>query len=189
MALGINQVAAIAGSFIGLVLGGVLGRVGLARGVLGERARSAIARHASGRTARCTSSAQPPRRRGSTGAGNITFAVGLTALLAAITYGIQPYGGHPTGWTNPWVLAGLVGGVVLLRRSASSRRGSPTRCSRCACSGSGRSRWATSPACSPSIGRGGLQFMLIIWLQGIWLPLHGYSYERRRCGPASTCCR
>ena len=29
-----------------------------------------------------------------------------------------------------------------------------------------------------SIGRGGLQFMLIIWLQGIWLPLHGYSFER-----------
>ncbi len=29
-----------------------------------------------------------------------------------------------------------------------------------------------------SIARGGLQFMLIIWLQGIWLPLHGYSYSR-----------
>ena len=28
-----------------------------------------------------------------------------------------------------------------------------------------------------SCGRGGLQFMLIIWLQGIWLPLHGYSFE------------
>ena len=28
-----------------------------------------------------------------------------------------------------------------------------------------------------SMGRGGLQFMLIIWLQGIWLPLHGYSFE------------
>jgi MFS family permease len=28
-----------------------------------------------------------------------------------------------------------------------------------------------------SIGRGGLMFMLIIWLQGIWLPLHGYSFE------------
>ena len=25
-----------------------------------------------------------------------------------------------------------------------------------------------------SIARGGIQFMLIIWLQGIWLPLHGY---------------
>src|SRR6266496_2067104 len=29
-----------------------------------------------------------------------------------------------------------------------------------------------------SIARGGLQFVLIIWLQGIWLPLHGYDYNR-----------
>src|SRR5690349_18458016 len=28
-----------------------------------------------------------------------------------------------------------------------------------------------------SVARGGLQFMLIIWLQGIWLPLHGYQFE------------
>ena len=28
-----------------------------------------------------------------------------------------------------------------------------------------------------AIARGGLQFMLIIWLQGIWLPLHGYAYS------------
>ena len=27
-----------------------------------------------------------------------------------------------------------------------------------------------------ALARGGLQFMLIIWLQGIWLPLHGYNY-------------
>ncbi|HET9059726.1 MAG TPA: MFS transporter, partial [Acidimicrobiales bacterium] len=29
-----------------------------------------------------------------------------------------------------------------------------------------------------SMGRGGLQFMLIIWLQGIWLPQHGYSFAQ-----------
>jgi MFS family permease len=29
-----------------------------------------------------------------------------------------------------------------------------------------------------ALARGGLQFMLIIWLQGIWLPLHGYSFEQ-----------
>jgi MFS family permease len=28
-----------------------------------------------------------------------------------------------------------------------------------------------------SLGRGGLMFILIIWLQGIYLPLHGYSFE------------
>ncbi len=28
-----------------------------------------------------------------------------------------------------------------------------------------------------AIGLGGLQFLLIMWLQGIWLPLHGYKFE------------
>ena len=110
--------------------------------------------------------------------GNLTFAVGLTALLAAITYGIQPYGGHAMGWTNPWVLAGLIGGAVaagrvLLRRDTRA----PTRCSTSACSGSGRSAPGNAAALLAAIARGGLQFMLIIWLQGIWLPLHGYNFE------------
>jgi MFS family permease len=29
-----------------------------------------------------------------------------------------------------------------------------------------------------ALSRGGMQFMLIIWLQGIWLPLHGYSFSQ-----------
>jgi MFS family permease len=29
-----------------------------------------------------------------------------------------------------------------------------------------------------AMGRGGMQFMLIIWLQGIWLPLHGYDFSQ-----------
>ena len=28
------------------------------------------------------------------------------------------------------------------------------------------------------MARGGLQFILIIWLQGIWLPLHGYAFDQ-----------
>ena len=111
MALGINQVAAIAGSFLGLIIGGLLsewhwravfwvsvpiGIIGTVWGYkslveLGERRQARI---------------DVP--------GNLTFGVGLTALLVAITYGIQPYGDHSTGWTNPWVLAGLIGGVALL---------------------------------------------------------------------------
>src|SRR5258708_23584419 len=39
--------------------------------------------------------------------GNITFAVGLIAVLVGITYGIQPYGGHVMGSTNPWVLSAI----------------------------------------------------------------------------------
>jgi hypothetical protein len=40
-----------------------------------------------------------------------------------------------------------------------------------------------------AVARGGLMFTLIIWLQGIWLPQHGLTSRRRRCGPGSTCCR
>jgi MFS family permease len=109
--------------------------------------------------------------------GNVTFGLGLTALLAGITYGIQPYGGRTTGWTNPWVLAGIIGGVALLVAFCwiETRVADPMF-------HVGLFRNATFAGANlagllASIGRGGLQFMLIIWLQGIWLPLHGYSYE------------
>ncbi|MFC7646939.1 MFS transporter [Streptosporangium lutulentum] len=109
--------------------------------------------------------------------GNLTFAVGLTAMLAAITYGIQPYGGHVEGWSNPMVIAGLVGGAVLLGVFCflETRVRHPMfhlglfRI---------QAFWAgNAAALLNAIARGGLQFMLIIWLQGIWLPLHGYNFE------------
>lgn len=110
-ALGINQVAAIAGSFIGLILGGVLSEVdwrlvflvSIPFGVAGT-IWSYASLHEQGLQVRARID----------WAGNALFAVGLTAVLAAITYGIQPYGGHDMGWTSPWVLTGLIGGVGLL---------------------------------------------------------------------------
>jgi MFS family permease len=108
--------------------------------------------------------------------GNITFAAGLTAFLAGITYGIQPYGGHTQGWTNPWVLAGLIGGAGLLVgfvviETKVAEPLFPMQLFR-----SGAFTGGNSATLLGSIARGGLQFMLIIWLQGIWLPLHGYDY-------------
>ena len=174
MALGINQVAAIAGSFIGLILGGVLAEwdwravffvsvpIGIAGTIwsylslheLGERHAARIDWW-----------------------GNVLFAVGLTALLAGITYGIQPYGGHTMGWTNPWVLAGLIGGGLLLvvfcvvETKVAQPMFAMTLFRI-------RAFWAGNLAgLLASVARGGLQFMLIIWLQGIWLPLHGYDFE------------
>ncbi len=102
----------------------------------------------------------------------------LTALLAAITYGIQPYGGHVMGWTDPWVLAGLVGGTAMLVLFAVvelrvAEPMFPLGLFRIAAFSSGNAAGLLS-----SVARGGLQFMLIIWLQGIWLPLHGYDYAR-----------
>ncbi|GLW11953.1 MFS transporter [Microtetraspora sp. NBRC 13810] len=173
MALGVNIVAGIAGSFIGLVLGGLLAEwnwrsifwinvpIGIAGTIWAYRSL-----HDTG--------IRTPSRIDWW--GNITFAVGLTALLAGITYGIQPYGGHTMGWTNPWVLAGLVGGVAVLAifcliESRIAEPMFPLRLFR-------NVVFAGNNAATllGSIARGGLQFMLIIWLQGIWLPLHGFDY-------------
>ncbi|MEV0567902.1 MFS transporter [Dactylosporangium sp. NPDC050588] len=174
MALGVNIVAGIAGSFIGLVLGGLLAEwnwraifwVNVPIGVIGT-----IWAY---RSLHDTGVRRPGRIDWW---GNLTFAVGLTALLAGITYGIQPYGGHSQGWTNPWVLAGLIGGVAVLGLFAwiETRVDSPMFPL-----GLFRNRAFASGNIAgllASIARGGLQFMLIIWLQGIWLPLHGYRYE------------
>ncbi|WP_020573607.1 MFS transporter [Actinopolymorpha alba] len=171
--LGINQVAAIAGSFLGLLIGGLLSEwnwravfwVSVPFGILGT-IWSYRSLHELG-----------VRTRGSLDwAGNLTFALGLTALLAGITYGIQPFGGHTMGWTNPWVLAALIGGVALLVAFCviESRIADPMFHL-----GLFRNRAFSAGNLAgllASIGRGGMQFMLIIWLQGIWLPLRGYDF-------------
>jgi MFS family permease len=174
MALGTNQVAAIGGSFIGLVLGGVLAEwhwrsvfwVSVPIAVIGAiwsyRSLHEMGTKKSGKIDWW---------------GNVTFALGLTLLLAGMVYGINPYGGHPTGWTNPWVLGAVGGGLLVLiafcvieTRVAEPMFHIQLFRGRLFALGS-LAGWMTS------IGRGGLQFMLIIWLQGIWLPLHGYSFE------------
>ncbi len=173
-ALGINQVAAIAGGFIGLIAGGLLSEVNwrlvffvsVPIGLVGTVWSYVSLRELSERRAARID-----------WWGNVLFAVGLSGLLAAITYGIQPYGGHPMGWTNPWVLLGLIGGAVLLIAFCvvETRVAEPMFAM-------GlfkiRAFWAGNLAgLLASVARGGLQFMLIIWLQGIWLPLHGYEFE------------
>ena len=175
MALGINQVAAIAGSFIGLIAGGLLSEwdwravffVSVPIGVVGT-VWSYLSLHE-------LSERQHSRVDWW---GNALFAVGLTALLAAITYGIQPYGGHTQGWSNPWVLAGLIGGALLLAMFClvETRVAEPMFAMSLFRI---RAFWAGNLAgLLASVARGGLQFMLIIWLQGIWLPLHGFDFAR-----------
>ncbi|MDF3291752.1 MFS transporter [Streptomyces silvisoli] len=173
MALGVNVVAGISGSFIGLLLGGLLAEwnwrsifwVNVPIGLLGT-VWAYRSLHDTGIRGRARIDWW----------GNITFAVGLTALLAAITYGIQPYGGSTMGWTNPWVLAGLLGGTVVLAlfgviEARSAEPMFPLRLFRNAAFAGG-----SAGTLLGAIARGGLQFMLIVWLQGIWLPLHGYDY-------------
>ena len=174
MALGVNMVAAVAGSFLGLLIGGFLSEwhwqaifwVGVPIGVAGTIWSYRSLRELGSRT--------PGRLDW---AGLVSFGLGLTVLLVGITYGIQPYGDSSTGWTSPWVLGSIGIGVLLLVMFClvELRVEAPMvdiRLFKSASFGMGNLAGLMS-----SVGRGGLQFMLIIWLQGIWLPLHGYSFE------------
>ena len=109
--------------------------------------------------------------------GNLTFAVGLVAVLVGITYGIQPYGGPRHGLDQARRCSAPSSAArPCWSSSASSRRGWRIRCSTWTCSGSGPSPPGNLAGLLASLGRGGLMFLLIIWLQGIWLPRHGYSF-------------
>ncbi len=175
-ALGVNQVAALAGSFLGLIIGGVLSEwhwravfwvsvpVGVWGTWMGYRTLHDKARDRS-------------RKIVVDWWGNLTFGVGLIALLVAITYGLQPYGGHTMGWTAPTVLVGLIGGVALLVAFVFVENRVPDpminmRLFRVRAFAAGQAVNLLA-----AMSRGGLQFMLIIWLQGIWLPLHGYNFH------------
>jgi len=175
LALGTNMVAAIAGSFIGLVLGGLLGPIdwrlvfliSVPVGVVGTIWGIINLKDKGVRT--------PAKIDW---LGNATFAIGLVALLTGIVYGIEPYGHDTMGWANPLVLAALIGGAAILglfvwietKVSAPMFR-IPLFRIRSFAAGNVASLMA-------ALGRGGLMFILIIWLQGIWLPEHGYSFAR-----------
>jgi uncharacterized protein YjeT (DUF2065 family) len=109
--------------------------------------------------------------------GNLTFAIGLIAVMVGITYGIQPYGHHTMSWTSPKVLAELIGGaaVLVVFCVIETRVDQPMfhlDLFRIRAFAAGNLANLLT-----SIGRGGLQFVLIIWLQGIWLPQHGYDFS------------
>jgi MFS family permease len=174
LALGINGVAAVAGSSIGLVLGGVLAPVAwravflvsVPFGILGTVWGFAKLRDLSER--------KPAKIDWW---GNVTFAVGLIAVMIGITYGIQPYGHHTMGWTSPKVIAEIGGGILVLIAFCiiETRVEQPMFHLdlfkvRAFTAGNFASLLS-------GIGRGGLQFVLIIWLQGIYLPRHGYSFS------------
>jgi len=175
LALGLNQVAGIAGSFIGLVLGGVLGPiswryvflVSVPFGVLGTIWSYLKLRELGVR--------RPARLDWW---GNVTFGAGLIAVLVGITYGIQPYGGHTMGWTSPLVIGLIAGGLAVLAVFCviETRVAEPMF---------QLSLFRIRPFTAGNLasllaglGRGGLMFILIIWLQGIYLPIHGYTFSQ-----------
>jgi MFS family permease len=174
-ALGINMVAAIGGQFIGLLIGGLLADtnwrlvfwINVPFGLIGTIWACWKLRDGATRVSHKID-----------WGGNISFGLGLILTLTAITYGIQPYGTHTMAWTSPLVIGLFAAGVVSLAAFVAIElrvarpmldlnlfRIAPFAYGSCA-------------SLASAIARGGLQFMLIIWLQGIWLPLHGYSFEQ-----------
>jgi len=174
LALGINNVAGISGNFLGLILGGVLAAihwrlvflVSVPFGLLGTiwsylKLREIGHRHST------------PMDWG----GNITFAAGLTLIMVGITCGIQPADGRDMGWSSAPVIALLAAGVVSMVAFAVIEGRVQTPMFRLPLFRIRAFTFGTLSTFLSAVGRGGLMFMLIIWLQGVWLPMHGYSFE------------
>ena len=170
---GHKQVAAIAGSFIGLVLGGLLGPVdwrlvflvSVPVGVLGTVWSYLKLRELGVR--------RPAKLDWW---GNLTFAAGLIAVLVGITYGIQPYGGHVMGWTSPLVMLLIFGGIAVLIAFCYIEMKVAEPMFRLSLFKIRPFTAGNVASLLSGLGRGGLMFILIIWLQGIYLPMHGYNF-------------
>jgi MFS family permease len=174
MALGINSIAGITGSFVGLVIGGFLAPINwrliflisVPIGVIGTLWSYFNLREL-----------PVSREHKVDWPGNLTFAVGLVSLMVAITYGIQPYGGHTMGWTSPFVLGCFAFGIALLVAFVFIERHTEQPMFNLELFRIRPFTGGNIASLLSATARGGLMFTLIIWLQGIWLPLHGYDYE------------
>jgi MFS family permease len=173
-ALGINNIVGVSGMFVGLILGGLLAPIdwrlvfliSVPVGVFGTVWAYLKLEERS-----------VPRRAPIDWWGNITFALGLVLVMVAVTYGIRPYGGHPTGWTSPRVVGLLIASAVSLVIFVIAERRVADPMFRLPLFRIRAFTFGTLSTFLSAVARGGLMFMLIIWLQGIWLPQHGYSFQ------------
>ena len=175
MAMGINGVAATSGTFMGLVIGGLLGPVSWRLVFL---VSVPIGLFCTVWAYKMLRELAVPQKASVDWAGNVTFAVGLVLVMIGITYGIEPYRHHAMGWTNPVVIGELSGGFVLLTAFTFIERNAHEPMFRLSLFRIRAFTAGTMAGFLAAVGRGGLMFMLIIWLQGIWLPLHGYDFSR-----------
>ncbi len=174
LAMGINMVAVIAGQFIGLLVGGILAAidwrlvfwVSVPFGLFGTIWAYWKLKEVGVKD-----------KKEHDWWGNVTFAIGLISILAGITYGIQPYKNNLMGWTSPLVLAELIGGALFLLAFVIIENNLKSPMFNLKLFKIRAFTTGNLAGLLSTIGRGGLQFMLIIWLQGIWLPLYGYSFE------------
>jgi MFS family permease len=175
LAMGVNSIAAIAGSFLGLVLGGVLAPISWRLIFLVSVPVGVVATVWSYRSLRELAERRPARIDWW---GNATFALGLVGVMIGITYGIQPYGGHDMGWTSPFVLSMLFGGLALLVAFCFVELHVEEPMFHLELFRIRAFAAGNIASLLAAMGRGGLQFILIIWLQGIWLPQHGYDFSK-----------
>ncbi len=173
-ALGLNQVAGIGGAVIGIVLGGLMAAINwrwvflinVPFGLFGTVWAYIALKE--------TKRKRAPLRLD--WIGNLTFAVGLLGVLLGLTYSIQPYGTHATGWSSPFVITSLIVGVALLIGFVFTEMFVKEPMFNMALFKNQAFSAGNVAGLLAAVARGGLQFMLIIWLQGIWLPLHGVSF-------------
>ncbi len=174
-ALGINMVAFMSGQFIGLLLGGILAiydwrfvfLVSVPFGLLGTIWSFLKLKEISWKD---------PNKKIDI-VGNVVFVASITSILLGITYGLMPYGNDAMGWSNPWVMVAMVIGFVLLAVFPFIENRAENPMFRMDLFKVKMFSYANTAGFLNALGRGGMMFMLIILLQGIWLPLHGYSYE------------
>jgi MFS family permease len=176
LAMGINMIAGTTGTFIGLLVGGILASINWRFVFLvsvpfsvGGTIWAYLALHE-------LASIRKNQRLDIP--GNILFALSLTAILVGATYGIQPYGTSSMGWGNPFVLACLIGGALALMVFVLVEKHVPDPMFRLELFKIRMFSTSNVAAFLASLARGGLNLVLVIWLQGIWLPLHGYSYAQ-----------
>jgi MFS family permease len=175
MALGINNIVGVSGMFIGLVLGGILAPIdwrlvfliSVPVGVFGTVWAYLKLEERS-----------EPRRVSVDWWGNVTFAIGLVLIMVSVTYGIRPWNGHATGWSSPRVIALLGAGAACLLTFAVIERRAANPMFRLSLFRIRAFTFGTLSTFLSAVARGGLMFMLIIWLQGIWLPQHGYDFTQ-----------
>jgi MFS family permease len=175
LALGITNIAGISGSFIGLVVGGILVVINWRLIFLVSVPLGLI-----GTVWSYTGLKELGQRRRTTidWAGNASFAGGMIVLMIGITFGIEPSGRHEMGWSSLPVLALLGSGTALMAAFAVIESKVENPMFRLDLFKIRAFTFGTLSTFLSAIGRGGLMFMLIVWLQGIWLPLHGYSFEQ-----------
>jgi MFS family permease len=173
MALGINNIVGVSGFFIGLVLGGILAPIDWRLVFLISVPVGLFGTVWAYRNLRELST---PRPEPMDWPGNVTFAVGLILAMVAVTYGIRPAGGAATGWGSARVLILLACSVASLAVFAVVERRASHPMFNLTLFRIRAFTFGTLSTFLSSIARGGLMFMLVIWLQGVWLPQHGYDF-------------